>query len=87
MTLEPLAQLVQSLERRVCTPPDAIGEAADASVVIQHRNDQRVIRVHEARARGQQNLLLLSEVLPPVLLPIGQEPSAGGRRGGLVGAL
>ena len=73
MALEFAPEFVNQLERRAFGRCDLAGEMADLHVLAENPGDERLVGIDEAGARREQDLLLLSEVLAPLGLPVLEE--------------
>lgn len=70
------AELVQGSDRRGGVESERVRSVANRDVVAQRAADERMVRVSVARVRGQQHLLLQTEVRAAVLFPVAKEGGA-----------
>jgi hypothetical protein len=71
------AELVQRSRRRCSTRGCLVGEVTDPHVIGQNLGDERMLWIDEAGAGRQKDVLLLTEVLPALGVPVSQEAVAG----------
>ena len=83
MALELAAELDEHGDARLVE--DVARQPADRHVVAERPGEQRVVGRPERGVGGKQDLLLLAEVSPPVLIPVGAERRAHLVGGGVAG--
>jgi len=84
--LQALSQLVQRRRRRGVVLRQFLRATAQVDVLDQHAHDRLVVRGTAARERGQQHLLLDTEMVRAFGVPEREEHLAGSRRVGLRGS-
>ena len=87
MALELAPEFVKQFERRVFGRSDLASEMADPHVLGENPGDERLIGIEKAGTGGEQDLLLLTEVLAAVGFPIGEEAVARISGTGPIGTL
>lgn len=76
MALELAPEFMKHVERKPFRRRDFASEMTDALVLGENPGDERLIGIEEAGTGGEQDFLLLTEVLEALRVPVRQEALA-----------